>query len=134
VPSAATFDADLDEVMVRGMGARAQGAAASGRYEGSVKRESDGSTYLRAIELGTASDGTQPIRCYEQVGGGIPSTPQGAGEATVLGPFVLFTYTDSIAKRKYMCAVLGTFMLSTSTSVYSDGRPDVKLAGLLKKV
>ena len=134
MPPATTFDADLDEMMVRGMGARAQGAAASGRYEGSVKRDSDGSTYLRAIELGTASDSSQPIRCYEQVGGGLPTTPQGSGEATVLGPFVLFSYTDSVAKRKYMSAVFGNFMLSTSTSVYSDGRPDVKLAGVLKKV
>jgi hypothetical protein len=116
------------------MGARVAGVAAAGRYEGSVKRESDGATYLRAIELGNPTDGTQPIRCFEQVGGALPPSPQGAGDATVLGPFVLFTHTDSIAKRKYLSAVLGNFMISTSSSVYTDGRPDVKLAGILRKV
>jgi hypothetical protein len=136
VALAASFDTDADDITPRPMGARATAAGATaGRYEGSVKRESDGATYLRAIELGPPSgDGSQPIRCYEQVGGALPSTPQGSGEATVLGPFVLFGYTDSVAKRKYFCATFGSFMISTSTSVYADGRPDVKLAGLLRRV
>jgi hypothetical protein len=129
-----TFDTDADEITPRGPGVRTTAAAAAGRYEGTVKRESDGATYLRAIELGTPSDGSQPIRIYEQLGGSLPSSPQGSGDAMVLGPFVVFGYTDSVAKRKYFSAVFGTFMISTSHSVYPDGRPDVKLAGLLRKV
>jgi hypothetical protein len=130
----ATYDTDADDATPRFAGSRPSAAATGGRYEGTVKRELDGATYLRAIELGTPSDGTQPIRCYEQVGGALPTTPQGAGDAFVLGPFVLFSYTDSVAKRTYFCATFGPFMISTSTSVYPDGRPDVKLAGLLRRV
>lgn len=76
-------DADLDEVS-HGMGLRgaAAGAAAAGRFEGSVRRESDGATFLRAIELGTPSGTSQSIRCYEQLGGGLPTTPQHSGTAT----------------------------------------------------
>ena len=42
--------------------------------------------------------------------------------------------SDSVANRKYLTVVLKSFMISTSTSTYHDGRPDVKLAGLLRKV
>jgi hypothetical protein len=125
-------DADLFEAAPAGL--RATATASAGRFEGSVKRESDGSTYLRAIELGTASDTSQPIRCYEQVGGALPTSPQYAGTATALGPFILFSTSDSIANRKYVSLVFGNFMISTSSSTYFDGRPDVKLAGLLKRV
>lgn len=125
-------DADLFEPAVAGV--RTAAAAGAGRYEGSVKRDTDGSTYLRAIELGTASDTSQPIKCYEQVGGALPTAPQYAGNATALGPFLIFQTSDSIANRKYVSLVFGNFMISTSSSTYFDGRPDVKLAGLLRKV
>jgi hypothetical protein len=128
-------DADFEQVSVMpGLRGAVATAAAAGRFEGSVKRESDGATYLRAIELGTATDITQPIKCYEQVGGALPSTPQYTGKATALGPFVIFGTTDSVADRKYISLVFGNFMISTSTSIYHDGRPDVKLGGLLRRV
>lgn len=126
-------DSDFDEAAPAAM-MGAMSATQAGRFEGSVKRESDGATFLRAIELGTPSDGSQSIRCYEQLGGSIPTTPQHSGTATVLGPFVIFSASDSVANRKYLSVVLRNFMISTSTSTYHDGRPDVRLAGLLKKV
>lgn len=49
------------------------------------------------------------------------------------GSFVVFGYTESVANRTHVYATFGTFMISTSTSVYPDGRADVKLAGLLRR-
>ncbi|HXK59500.1 MAG TPA: hypothetical protein PLP42_06340 [Acidobacteriota bacterium] len=128
------IDSDLAETYRPS--AFAVGAApAAGRYEGSVKRESDGAMYLRAIELGNpAADGTIPIRIYDQLGGQIPPSPQFSGEAFALGSIILFSTSDSIAKRRFISVVLGTYMISASSSTYFDGRPDSKLAGVLRKV
>lgn len=115
-------------------GSAVAAAGAAGRFEGSVRRESDGTTFLRAIELGTASGTSQSIRCFEQVGGGLPTEPQNSGTGTALGPFNIFSATDGVAERKYISLVFGNFLISTSTSVYHDGRPDTKLAGLLRKI
>jgi hypothetical protein len=105
-----------------------------GRYEGTVKRESDGADFARAIELGSPSGSQQPIRIFDVVGGGLPTTPQWAGNARLFGNSVLlFSATDSVADRTFFCLVLAKFMFSFSKSVYHDGRPDVKLAGVLKK-
>ncbi len=108
--------------------------ALPGRYEGSVKRESDGATFERAIELGASTGNKQSIRIFEQVGGSLPSTPQHAGDAFIIGSSaVFFTTSDTVAERRYFSLVFGNFMLSFSTSVYHDNRPDVKLVGVLRK-
>jgi hypothetical protein len=106
---------------------------ASGRYEGSVKRESDSGTFLRAIELGSPSGTQQPVKVFEQLSGGLPSTPQFTGNAIALGAILFFTTDDGIANRKYISLVLGNLMLSVSTYTFHDNRPEVKLTGLLRK-
>lgn len=114
--------------------AELKATAVPGRYEGSVKRESDGATFERAIELGSVSGNKQSMKVFEQVGGSLPTTPQHAGDASVIGNNGVFLSTsDSVAERRYFSLVFGNFMFSLSTSVYHDGRPDVKLAGLLRK-
>lgn len=119
------------------LGLDLQEAAVSlpGRYEGNVKRESDGAEFKRAIELDPPSGNQQPIRIYDVVGGGLPTTPQWSGNALLFGGSLLFfTATDSVADRKFACLGLGNFLFSFSKSTYHDGRPDVKLAGVLKKL
>ncbi len=108
-------------------------AAAAGRYEGSVSRQSDSSTYLRAVELGAPSGSVQPVRIFDQVSGGLPSTPQASGDALVVGPFLLLRTTDSVANRQHLHLPLGNALLSASRSTYHDGRPEVKLVGVLRK-
>jgi hypothetical protein len=66
------------------------GAPSPGRYEGTVKRDTDGSTYLRAVELGDSDGSSVSISIFDQLGGTLPATPQFAGEATVLGSILLF--------------------------------------------
>lgn len=114
---------------------QAAAVAAPGRYEGDVKRESDGALFKRRIEIDAPAGNRQPIRIYDVVGGGLPPTPQWAGDALLLGSsLLLFAGTDSVADRKFASLVLGNFMFSFSLSTYHDGRPDVKLAGVLRKV
>ena len=106
-----------------------------GRYEGNVKRESDGAEFKRAIELDPPSGNQQPIRIYDVVGGGLPTTPQWSGNALLFGGSLLFiTATDTVADRKFVCLGLGNFLFSFSKSIYHDGLPDIKLAGVLKKL
>jgi hypothetical protein len=109
-------------------------AVQPGRFEGSVKRQSDGATFLRAIELGAPSGNRQPIRIFDQLGGTLPATPQWAGDALVLGANALFfAATDDVAARRFLSVVIGNALFSYSQSVYHDGRPDVTLVGLLQK-
>jgi hypothetical protein len=128
---------DAGRDMRRTLGRARIAFAASGCYDGTVELDTDGSSYLRTIELGASSDTKQQIRIFEQVGGAIPSSPQYTGEAAVLGPILLFTTSDNIASRKYVSFVLetyfGNFMLSISTSKYYDDRPDSRLVGILQK-
>jgi hypothetical protein len=130
--STSAFDADSDAAPARTPSDST--AAQTGRYEGSVRRDSDNATFLRAIELGTASGTSQPIRIFEQLGGTLPPTPQSSGSATVLGPLLLFNTSDSVAARRYICFALGNLLISASKFVFNDDRPDVNLVGLLKKV
>jgi hypothetical protein len=109
-------------------------SALPGRFEGSVTRQSDGATYLRAVELGSPAGNKQPIRIFDQLGGSIPSTPQWSGDGLMLGESgVFFAASDSVAARRFLCWMVGSAMFSYSQSVYHDGRPDVVLTGVLQK-
>jgi hypothetical protein len=109
------------------------GAVPAGRYQGTLKRESDGATFLEAVQLGAATDTKQFVQVFSQLGGGLPSTPQFSGDATALGPILFFQETDNVATRKYIFVVFGNLMIEISTATYPDGRPDLKLTGVLKK-
>lgn len=109
-------------------------SALPGRFEGSVTRQSDGATFLRAIELGSPSGNQQSIRIFDQLGGTLPSTPQWSGNALMLGAnAVFFAASDDVADRRFLSWVFSNVMFSYSQSVYHDGRPDVILTGILQK-
>jgi len=123
------MDADQQGQIEQGVA----GGAAVGRYQGTLKRESDGATFLEAVQLGAATDTKQFVQIFSQLGGTIPPTPQFSGNATALGPILFFQETDSVATRKYIFLVFGSSMIEISTATYPDGRPDLKLTGVLKR-
>ena len=109
---------------------------ASGRYQGSVKRQSDGASYLEAIVLGTVAGNQVSVTIFEQLGGSLPTTPQYTGSATLLGASpLIFKTSDAVANRLYLMLPFGSSLLSFSKSTYHDpGRGVMTVSGILAKV
>lgn len=108
-------------------------AVSVGRFEGSVKRVSDGATFLRAVELGDPSGNTQEIKVFGQLGGQLPANPQWSGNARLFGPIIFFNTSDSVAMRTFLHLGFGNVLFSFSKYVYHDNRPDVITRGVLRK-
>ena len=111
------------------------GQARSGRFEGTVKRDTDDATFLRAITLGSIDGNRQAIEIYEQIGGELPAAPQYQGEAFVLwNNLLFFAVSDSVGQRRYLSLIVGDALLSFSRSIFDDDREPFTFSGVLRPV